>query len=85
MLRKGRKSHSAARPRHKGHGQRKGLLHLRRSTMEGGAEARHLRQFGIEGECPSDRCEVLRLVQRGERYQPFQRCQQSGVTRAGRE
>jgi hypothetical protein len=34
--------------------------------MEGGVEGCHLRQFGIEGECPSDRCEVVRLVQRSE-------------------
>ena len=51
---------------------RKGLLHLRGSPVEGGVKARHLRQFGIEGQRRSNGREIMRLVERSERHQRFQ-------------
>ena len=56
--------------------QRKGLIDLRRGSVESGVETRDLRQVRIEGHGHLDRREIVRLVQRCERHQSLELGQQ---------
>ena len=42
-----------------------------------------MRQVGSAGQCHFDRCQVVRLVQRGQRHQGFQRLHHCGIQADG--